>query len=692
MMPAPALNNVQLRQCLDDALGWILPKQRDLAGVAEALAQHPQAQQAWVLEWIQILIPHSVEITYQFLSHVSHALQVMDEAGVEAWLRAGLECFETQGLNPAITHLQAVAVYAEHHRKNTQGLALVSVQRVLQTFLMGLGGRALTIQTADAAYTDTENVYLPAAMNCSATHNFFVYKATAAHLWAQIHFGTWQIIKPHPCTRFADPAKAFALFHVLERLRLDAVIARQFAGLDRDILSLLAHLGEPHIPAGWEKLAAELANRCATVHDSYRLLIQVFTWDVPPPVCYQGVLLPDAVEKTLFARVQREQQHMTEWQARTDISVELPASPQTAETQPEIKLQPDPPKHLMIDGQAMPLSPEMQKVVAAVVHDQGDIPDTYFLGIGGRGETTETPLAPPLNSAPENPIFTYPEWDYRRKSYHQDHCYLREIPIEPQADDFVEKTLLNYRGLLKKLRQVFELLRGENCWLKRQQDGEEIDLDALVMAHVDAQRAGEMSQQVFAKWRPQQRNIAVMFMVDMSGSTKGQINLAERESLVLLCEVLEILGDRYAIYGFSGSTRKRCEVYPIKRFGEPYNQLVKQRISGIKPQAYTRMGVTIRHLSKLLQQTEASIKLLITLSDGKPDDEGDNYRGYYGIEDTRQALLETKHAGIHTFCITIDSAARSYLPHLYGAVNYTVIDKVAQLPLKLYDIYRKLTT
>jgi nitric oxide reductase NorD protein len=32
------------------------------------------------------------------------------------------------------------------------------------------------------------------------------------------------------------------------------------------------------------------------------------------------------------------------------------------------------------------------------------------------------------------------------------------------------------------------------------------------------------------------------------------------------------------------------------------------------------------------------MKLLVTLSDGKPDDYSDTYRGEYGIEDTRQAL------------------------------------------------------
>ena len=55
----------------------------------------------------------------------------------------------------------------------------------------------------------------------------------------------------------------------------------------------------------------------------------------------------------------------------------------------------------------------------------------------------------------------------------------------------------------------------------------------------------------------------------MSGSTKGWINEAEREALMLLCEALEPLGDRYAIYGFSGTTRKRCELFRIKTFDEP---------------------------------------------------------------------------------------------------------------------------
>jgi nitric oxide reductase NorD protein len=200
-----------------------------------------------------------------------------------------------------------------------------------------------------------------------------------------------------------------------------------------------------------------------------------------------------------------------------------------------------------------------------------------------------------------------------------------------------------------------------------------------------------MSDRLFTRMHRDERNIAVIFMVDMSGSTQGWINEAEREALVLLAEALESLGDRYAIYGFTGMTRKRCEVFPVKQFDEPYDAEVKARISGIRPGDYTRMGAAIRHLSFRLGEVQARTKLLITLSDGKPDDYHDDYRSEYGVEDTRQALFEARRSGIHPFCITIDERAQDYLPHMYGAANYTVISEVEKLPLKVSDIYKKLT-
>ena len=163
-------------------------------------------------------------------------------------------------------------------------------------------------------------------------------------------------------------------------------------------------------------------------------------------------------------------------------------------------------------------------------------------------------------------------------------------------------------------------------------------------------------------------------------------------ALILMVESLQILGDRYAVYGFSGNTRKRCESYHIKNFDEPLDEGAKGRICGIEAKDYTRMGAPIRHFTQKLNEVDARIKLLITISDGKPDDYDLEYRGQYAIEDTRMALYEAQRNGVHVYCITIDSKGQDYLPHMYGAANYTIIDRVEKLPLKIADIYRKITS
>jgi nitric oxide reductase NorD protein len=286
----------------------------------------------------------------------------------------------------------------------------------------------------------------------------------------------------------------------------------------------------------------------------------------------------------------------------------------------------------------------------------------------------------------------FPEWDHGRQHYRKNWCVMREKTVAPVHDSFYRDTLDKYAGVVKHLRRKFEALRDENRLDKRQTQGDEIDLDALIEALADAKDGREMSDRLFVRLHRAERNIAVAFLVDMSGSTKGWINEAEREALILLCEALELLGDRYAIYGFSGTTRKRCELFRIKTFDEGYGDEVKARISGIRPQEYTRMGFALRHMTKLLNQVEAKTRVLVTLSDGRPDDYFDVYRGEYGVEDTRMALLEAARTGIHPFCVTLDRDARDYLPHMYGAARYIILDDVRQLPVKVTDIYRRITT
>ncbi len=102
------------------------------------------------------------------------------------------------------------------------------------------------------------------------------------------------------------------------------------------------------------------------------------------------------------------------------------------------------------------------------------------------------------------------------------------------------------------------------------------------------------------------------------------------------------------------------------------------------------MGAAIRYASQLLEKETAEQKLLLLLTDGKPNDL-DKYEGRYGIEDTRMARLEAKKLGIKPFCVTIDEQAEDYLPYLFGKNAYAFIKKAEDLPKKLPLLYARLT-
>jgi nitric oxide reductase NorD protein len=285
----------------------------------------------------------------------------------------------------------------------------------------------------------------------------------------------------------------------------------------------------------------------------------------------------------------------------------------------------------------------------------------------------------------------YDEWDYRRGGYRAGWCSLFEHDVHQDDDPFVERTLAKYGGYVQVLKRQFESLRRAPRLLRKQRDGEDIDIDAAVEAFCDTRAGLSPGEDIFVKLDRTERDVAALFLLDMSGSTKGWINEAEKESLVLLCEALESLGDRYAIYGFSGMTRNRCEFYRIKSFADAYAGAVKGRIAGITPRDYTRMGTPIRHATGILSSVEARTRLLIALSDGRPEDY-DAYKGDYGMEDTRRALAEARELGIHAFCVTIDREASEYLPRMFGETGYVFIDDVRKLPGRITGIYRTLTT
>jgi nitric oxide reductase NorD protein len=323
--------------------------------------------------------------------------------------------------------------------------------------------------------------------------------------------------------------------------------------------------------------------------------------------------------------------------------------------------------------------------------DGGDNEETLGFGPG---------QAPP-GVTPGVEVSRYEEWDAQIGDYRPRWTSVWERTAAGDASAFVDSVLAEHGPMVRRLRREFQMLRPTGLGKERRaREGDEVDLDALVEDLVDRSAGHPSEGRVYLRRRRSERDVAVAFLVDLSASTRESVGETgksvievEKESLVMMSEALEALGDRYAIFGFSGRGRQMVTFDVFKDFEDRLDQRVRGRIGAMTYRMENRDGAAIRHATKRLCEIEASTRLLILLSDGKPLDCGcDVYQGNYAHADTRMALREALEAKVNPFCITVDPEGEEYLRDLYGEVRYAVIDSVAELPSRLPAIYKRLTT
>ncbi len=287
-----------------------------------------------------------------------------------------------------------------------------------------------------------------------------------------------------------------------------------------------------------------------------------------------------------------------------------------------------------------------------------------------------------------------PEWHYRKQRLLPDHCQV-QLLVARDAEPIALPPALARPARL--LRRQFQALTPQRTRLHGQYTGSDLDLDALLRFTADRAGGVPVSEPgLFIDWRNHQRDLACLLLADLSLSTDAWVNNSARvidvirDSLFLFSEALAATGDRFALYGFSSVRRDNVRLHLLKAFEERYNGAIRGRLAAIKPGFYTRMGAAIRHASQLLARQRAGKRLLLILTDGKPNDL-DVYEGRYGIEDTRVAIHEARQLGLMPFCVTIDERAGDYLPHLFGSGGFVVVRKASELPLVLPRLYVRLT-
>lgn len=294
-------------------------------------------------------------------------------------------------------------------------------------------------------------------------------------------------------------------------------------------------------------------------------------------------------------------------------------------------------------------------------------------------------------------IAWFREWNAAIGDYLLDHVRVRDRRLAGVNAELFTGVLERCEDLVRRIRRSFELLRPEGLGLLRQWiEGDDFDYRALLDFAIDRKAGILPSDRLYIKRVKQCRDVAVLLLVDLSRSTSNIVEESNRsvldvakEAIVLFTQALEVVGDAYAIAGFSGTGRLGVDYFRIKDFDEPLSASVKATIGALTPQRGTRMGAAIRRAAMDLATRETRVRLLLVIGDGFPNDT--DYKGAYAVQDTRQAIAEARSSGIITQAITVNLPASPQLDELYGPVRHTVISRVDELPDKLWRLYGTLT-
>jgi nitric oxide reductase NorD protein len=332
--------------------------------------------------------------------------------------------------------------------------------------------------------------------------------------------------------------------------------------------------------------------------------------------------------------------------------------------------------------------------------------ETDEITLGQISKAPATRLKLHLDLAPEDVdreaisgIHTYPEWDVRTGAYMPNHVRVLASSIDPDPHMPPFRDDPRAATRIRAVKRQFEALRPSRISTTGHPDGDELDTDRAIRARVDFLATGTSDDRVWRQTRPQKRDLAVSILLDVSRSTESAVPGhghggrsvidIEREALAALSWGLHACGDDFAIHAFSSLKRDRVYIQCAKRFGEPMGSTVEQRIAALRPGFYTRLGAAIRHASAGLSDQPRKRRLMLVITDGKPNDL-DHYEGRHGIEDSHKAVTEARRLGHAVFGITVDRDGKSWFPRIFGQGGFALIPDPEKLTQALPQIYRQL--
>ena len=724
--------------------------------IADALIPFSNPIQEKIFFFLQAISDISQTASLEYAKSVCRVLEKLPPVFLGNWVIKGLDLLASnrnRGLRYFQLQDKDVEIEIDKWR---EAAFLDDLKQVLSVYAHGMSGEKIRVKNEEELNvsdwnelglireSDGYSFYLPGyiADGSSYNENFKLYKTAASLKAGYIEFGTldpqfsgiWILLEKFPLKKLA-----LKIFHIIEDGRIYYQLKKHYRGLAQDLnVQLKKMVDKKKIPFGSGQVAgleillrisvgcfekndvsgplkqfsATLSNQfdgfyesTLNVLDSYKKTIEVYQIISTSGLLEEASLdsvSPLAVKKTSdpdddpsSGDVNRLPDEITDGESGNDPG--------------DFDLSDEELAKLLDSVQDITLISLLESCASARGLYLSDI-DNYDIKKEDPGVTPEKDSI--HHSSPHAAASTgyalkkgnryYNEWDYLASEYRSRWCCLREKEILHFNSDLYKRIYSDQIDLIRKVRLQFQRIRPESLNIVRAVDqGDEIDLNALIENRVDKRAGASPSDRIFMRKEKKLRHVSTLLLVDMSASTGENIsdiiktddNVGtsvdkrvvdiEIESLVVISEALDALGDAYGMYGFSGRGKDEVDFYIIKEFEEPNSESVKMRISGIEPRQSTRMGTAIRHATTKLKKLDSEHRVMLLLSDGFPQDLDygeDRNSKEYGLADTMMALIEAKREGIRPFCITVDQAGNDYLKKMCDPKDYLIIKDIHMLP------------
>jgi nitric oxide reductase NorD protein len=293
-------------------------------------------------------------------------------------------------------------------------------------------------------------------------------------------------------------------------------------------------------------------------------------------------------------------------------------------------------------------------------------------------------------------IAKYPEWDRAHGVERPEWTTVREVPAQPGDPRMVEEALDRADVLRNRIRRLVRGVRvGRTIRLKRQLDGHDLDVDAMLDAGIALRMRQEPDPRVFRATTSKHRDLAALLLLDISESTRDRLASGasildvERLAVAVLAEAMSALGDPFSMLAFASNGRDDVEMTTVKAFDEPYDRACIGRLAALSSGLSTRLGTALRHAGELISHARSFRKLVIVLTDGEPSDI-DVADPLDLVEDARRAAVGLRTRGIDGFGVVLGSGAMNSAVRIFGRGNTMLVPRVEDLPARLSELYFRL--